>query len=1280
MNSQIFIRSLLVGAFAATSLFAGVDVLQGGKTNPESIPGRSNFQIKNNTNQGFTLGGFRFWTNNERYGNLEPGSGAESVSYEVRDGRVYHNGVWSTAAWEKTIGPGVTKSVNWGWASGSFNDPMMDAIPLLKTGVCNAPLPYEDADPITLEDLSALLQNPLYYDANYRYQKADDLGTHGGEFSGGFIDTYVGETQMLLAIPKGTVNVNGTNAQYNLDMFSTPLSWMALTMGQEFFGMDQQFMLSVWSKETAFMLTYNGGQNWHRTLWTNSDGAFGPGEVEATTYMSRAMGYPKFWPHDPCLTSPNARDVASACGACGTTDVAFAAKYMGADHTDPDKAQIVNALIGSGFVFWFNYDLLSGSPCVGFKAALKESPDPYVGLCAMLPIYNLGINSGAESPLLGGGSGANITCESFATGNGDYRRQIVAVARLWTDAGQAAKNDLSYPLLDKWITLNDIAKFYFGDDCDLNAPWTANGATQDGGLMKHFKLSDDQKRAMWEEISQAFTMQAAHWGGGKISLRYDWLSNLRIAKRHLDLSRGTVGGEEAGQWWQNRDGQCSGTADGRSLDKTYPYMTFQNAMQDEDFTVEVSAQDNGANDWGVASVEWTLQSDWTLFSTQNVQKIGGTAKDALYKIVVPKAYIPDEGGRLYARVTDSCGNSVVYSTPIKGQKLPKITGAYILDTDGDGNGDRIVVSTQEDSDVSVKLSSATALRYSWPGPDGARDGDVGLVRAGTFQTDAGTLAGGAVAGLGGKVEIALAGATLKASIADSVGPVIRYAGIQDDHPEILHVLFSESVRELTDMTGAYIQINGATAAITNVALDGSTYKFTLATPLVVSEVENGLDSVRIVPGAVLDQGGKGAADNNRYVKIILDKGPLPLADDCCSYLDVDADGTMDRIRLKFKQPATGRTAPMTFSFRWPVDAQNVRVQEFKVPNADLSVSMVDPTVVEIDVSSYGLKKNATYFNRAQDNWGLAHLLQESTLGNSDEDLPMADKMGPIAVSANYGETRVPEHRPDTLNVYFSEPIAAGSDTLFSERLYWTKSGEGNAVRTRHQSPAEKRRSLQSGTGLQVYYQPEHSERPGIGDSLRLVYETGEDGVIVDPAGNRAPSQNPWVMIGGKLRSQLAGLGGVYVLDETAPDSGVKFFDYQTDLDSLAKTQAGVGFTISFSDSASDADRRTQRFGYEVSYFTNLGNFVYNEKKSFTCEDMERFADGTGLLAAVCQVDGYPASRKIKVWIPWNYRADNGRAVGAGAYIQQVRLWGNRMTGMDATRVFGVVRKGKAARR
>ena len=85
--------------------------------------------------------------------------------------------------------------------------------------------------------------------------------------------------------------------------------------------------------------------------------------------------------------------------------------------------------------------------------------------------------------------------------------------------------------------------------------------------------------------------------------------------------------------------------------------------------------------------------------------------------------------------------------------------------------------------------------------------------------------------------------------------------------------------------------------------------------------------------------------------------------------------------------------------------------------------------------------------------------------------------------------------------------------------------------------------------------------------------------------------------------------------------------------------------------------------------------MYGEKKEFTCADIEAQAAGSGLLAAVCRIDGYPASRKIKVWIPWSYRAENGRVVGAGAYIQQVKIWGNRTSGIDATRVFGVIRKG-----
>ncbi len=70
----------------------------------------------------------------------------------------------------------------------------------------------------------------------------------------------------------------------------------------------------------------------------------------------------------------------------------------------------------------------------------------------------------------------------------------------------------------------------------------------------------------------------------------------------------------------------------------------------------------------------------------------------------------------------------------------------------------------------------------------------------------------------------------------------------------------------------------------------------------------------------------------------------------------------------------------------------------------------------------------------------------------------------------------------------------------------------------------------------------------------------------------------------------------------------------------------------------------------------------------------------GLLAGACDQDNYSSSRKIKVWIPWDYRSENGRLVGSGAYIQQVEVWGSRMSSIDETRVFGVTRAPKKKRK
>lgn len=531
---------------------------------------------------------------------------------------------------------------------------------LYQLGTCSQLPTPTTAPAMTLAQLSSALQLPGYYDANERF--VDQLSTRAGRLGGAFLDHYQGETQALIAVPTGSFNINSSAANYNLNAFPSAMPWMAMIMAQEYFGWDWQLLMSVWAKETAYMLSNASNSNWHAAVWTNSDGAYGPGEVESSTFMSRAMAYPKFFPYDSCLVAPNSRDISSAMSVCGFTDKQFAARYMGVDHTHPDSASIVNAVIASGFTLQFNFDLLSKATSLGFKQALSASPDPKIGLCAAIPLYNLGINSGAEVSLIAPQNWSTLACKDFPTGNGNYRTQITDMVAQWEN--EAAKSTSSY--LDKWITLDDVRRFYFGENSSVSQPWTANGKTQQGGLMMHFNLGDAAKQAMWNDLSSAFALQAAHWGGSKISLRYDWLVLLRIAKKYLDLNKGPIQSEEAQQWLENRASKT--TADGRALDTHWPFATLAVNAAAPGLTATVNAEDLESDDRGIAQVEWTVDENWGFWSTSYVvQNSSSTAKSSVWDVQIPadQALLRGSPQNLYVRVTDSCGNAIVIQSPVQ---------------------------------------------------------------------------------------------------------------------------------------------------------------------------------------------------------------------------------------------------------------------------------------------------------------------------------------------------------------------------------------------------------------------------------------------------------------------------------------------------------------------------------------------------------------------------------------------------------------------------------------
>ena len=1242
-----------------------------------------------------------------------------------RDGAEYKD-MWPSK-YEVSKEPGQTLAYDLAWNSPWGKFPASTAVtPLLKVGACNEPRPGCDADPISLEELAALTQSMGYYDKNYRYAGGDWLGKNGGVFAGGMHDSFCGETQFQFAIPEedptwknncATVcsttpdGKNKTYVSFNIDRGGRgAMFWMAAAALQELFGFDYQVMIGTGMKETNFLLD-NNAYAANQDVGNLTPFAF------AEEYNVSADLIPSF----PTMFQHGISNVDGA--SYGTPDGLRYWQYVGAgadeasfdrkanigltlaqwqDLVSNNGSMAINAILTPAMLYQLNYHVLSQLSNLGYTQVLENSTagfgDHTVGFCIAAILYNKGLNTSMvydaldpSKPYL-----ANIldnpnACDYVNTlipGNiGSYAGPVVANAGHLESASKHAETDASIEILDRWITESDLKRFWFGQvSWTDSTPGTPDMDARDqvGGLLLHFKLGSAERRALWNDVKAAFDLQAQKWGGGKISLRYDWLSNLRVGKSYIprDLNPQPVSWINTNIIEKYSGGEYDGT--GARVDKTYPFleMTPVEATDAEGFAVEIRASDpREGKDRGIRSVEWTIDTLWRSWNSNKVSFVAGTPYDAQYRIDLSKsdlAPLGGESGWLWVRTQDSCGNAVAAKSKIVAVKYPKIVEAFIEDVDGDGNGDRITVTTVEEGEVTASLKDATGLRYSWPGSDSWTDGAAGLddVRKGpgTFAVEDRTLKGGAATGLGGKVEISIGSVVVKGAIADRVGPVIKYASIRPDAPDTLYVIFSETVDSLANPVGNYLKINGDSVAVKDVFRQGQSWVFVLKTPLKESEVKAGTQKASIVPGAVLDLKGNPAAANNVPVPIVLDDGPLKLASEGCAYLDVDADGRMDRVRLKFTRPAAEKLATLSISFVWRLDGRAVQNETFEADGSELTVDDLDEMTVYYDVPDQRRLAQRTHYDLLQDGWGRLTVKQTLATGEERTDEPeMADAMGPVAVSAKYSEAVRGDVRPDTLRVQFSEPVDTAVTSLFSDRLYWTKNGDGAPVRTIHQSPAEKKRVVR-GEELLVYYQPKlHTVRPGVGDSLRLVAEA-EDGLVRDRAGNRAPAQNPWVVLSGKLRGQLLPLKEVYRAREefaAAPDT-VLFFDYRTDLDSIAKRQAGTAFTISFADSADEPDRTGQLFGYEIGIFDNLGNFVKRSAAKFNCEDMERA--GEGLLAAACSPRGYPAGRKVKVWIPWNYRAENGRVVGAGAYIQQVRIRGTRTETIEAVRTFGVLRR------
>jgi len=931
--------------------FADVEVSGSGNT----------VTIKNKTENLWKLGGARFqtnvpgkWTNannitTNRYG----------ASLIIRNENGYTDvTVKSSDAADKTAlsvidDPWNNTSATFSYSGNAdFNIVKGSELLLLRTGAPGLADDPESYPPIrSIDELKQIVKNPDFYKESYRYPYYDSLGSNGGKYSGGFMDTYIGQTQLHFAIPKGNFTVSGTSTKA-VPGDSAKQFYMALGMGQEYLNVDAQWMFAMGSKETfsGTMVDYGETLNGKKIWWSTGDKAVASGNytnwhVEDISMLDRALYYPHFYPKYAAMLSASA-DAAIAISKLGGRDV-IAKYYVGA-YDGRRSPRVINGLFISASFQYGNYDVLARSTNVCWKYALEKSGecgDPYLGLAVMVAMYNLGQWGlmGTAAGLLGQNNIDKIVCDKnartqFPEGNGDYRGNILKVAQELINAsndfekGSGAKSEL----IDFKITLNDLREMYFGTGGTV-------AKQGDGGLLLHFYDPDAGKdvsairQKIWDTLKDAFDVLKVGKGtndNNTISYRYDFLSAIRTVKAELPYIRNfKENGDPKTLIPQNSTTGCSKEA--VNGDDKYPYIDALGVTSSEElceFAVKVS------DDKLCGMVKWTLDYNWGAIwnEAKMVEKIlnekgelvNNPQKINNFKFEITKTMADgfldkgDGSGKyVWIMAEDAAGNSVVRRETLNFKVKPNFRWAGVFDAlpQSDGYPDSIKV---EIKGLDVLKGLSPKYSYRWNSDTGAitsgfsEAGDILKIKlskpltegagSGTFYVEYNDPEEGKV-----KTSVAL---------KDSCGPAILKARFNSypegdkSKPDSLKVTFTENVKVASGKE-RFIVFRDTTKkpvkedvfSVDSVRkLKDDEYIFFYKSDVVAPNRKLSYTHVRINDTTrISDEVGNAPFKDNKWIELedgTITKKKLKIEITNAEYLDTNktADGFIDLIRVEFK--------------------------------------------------------------------------------------------------------------------------------------------------------------------------------------------------------------------------------------------------------------------------------------------------------------------------------------------------------------------------------------------
>ncbi len=1000
-----------------------------------------NLGLYNNTSRMWNVGGVRFHNKGFQWSKTDHGYTSEIISNTpIGNMNEVEAVISSTGPGEEVkIGSDSLKSFKhvytgtWQGPENGGLDLSFEPEVLLRTGAAGKVDDPIDAESITTAELAALIQTQDYYDSEYRYSYTDSLGVNGGLYSGGFLDTWHNnvadkdETQILLPIPKETFTVNDPGLTLDSAVTEGPMYWMSLAMAQEYFRVDMQWMLAMGMKEgNAGIIERDVVPN--RVVYDgsyNHGAGLGAWHTEALTGADRAMTYANYFPKFEKRLS-SIRDFGQFKSPAAKAEWEITDYYCG-ESTPIYSASIINTMVFSILVQYANYDVFAYATDVCWKESLASAVDPYMGLAAMLIVYNVGntqipmiaghLNSNSYETAAANPNGRTL----FGTGHLNYIPGILSAVQTFVDASNDSRTDPTIKNLDHAISRRELLNAYFGDNGTVDTQG-------DGGLLLHYfdptmVGTADKRQEIWDTLNVAFDIAAGQapstLGTDSISYRYDLVSIFRTVKDYLPFNRNApAGGDATNISIPRNSGNYPACGDLSELDEKYPYGEVVGQDYTTDFVVDIRGTDNIS----IKEVTWCIDSSWSNW-TQADWKSTVSSGDQTFSITVPKQDITDTygdaTGTLWYMVTDGSGNSVVKSIKIKGSPL-KSAEAY--DLNGDGQTDEIRVTVTpgalEPTDI---IGTPEQFNYSWP-----TQTTTVQVPAPQFSNDVFTFAPTDKNGAGlGTVEIKYPSLELASrDILDKVGPALTGVATFNNNlqPDTLFIPITEPLA--TPFSAPYdFLLFSSDSTIPGNSIEVTCDKFSLNSTLdtIIATLSTGTIEnnsykyVKLRSDGVADTVGNYPATNSQWVKIKTSGSETKFVS--AHALDGTdgrgADGISDTVQVTLnvgtEDDANSTASIKSVNYRWNNSVLNA----------------VPASIISIDNSSFKFAIDTANYKFGE---GVGELTIEFNDGSSFSNKSIEDKTGPAIESAVRLYTNpLDAQKADTVIISISEELGSTFD-------------------------------------------------------------------------------------------------------------------------------------------------------------------------------------------------------------------------------------------------------------